>query len=215
MAREYSSRPIWYRAPEMLLATKHYDFAVDVWSAGLVLAELLLSEPCLTGETTLEQLSLVVKLLGSPTPDDLASLTALGCPELINWRKQSLSTGRPDNIDRKFLGKTSPETVRYLRTILTWDPRNRATAGEAMGKGRGGYAETAERWWKESPRAVEKELLPTYPEVRNSMAAGVSQGHGSRQANAPHLGAKDGQEGYVFDFDSGAVRRPSKRPRAQ
>ena len=71
MARAYNPRPltpgvvtVWYRSPELLLGTKHYTPSVDLWSAGLVLAEMLLSAPCLTGETPLEQLSLIVKLLG-------------------------------------------------------------------------------------------------------------------------------------------------------
>jgi len=170
MARAYSSRPstpgvvtVWYRSPELLLGTKNYGPAVDMWSAGLVLAELLLSTPCLTGETTVEQLSLILKLLGSPTGDDLAAFSAMGCPELIKWRRESLTMGRVDNIERRFLNETSPETVTMLKGCLKWNPQARFTATEALAKSRSKYAATAERWWKESPRAIGKELLPTFP----------------------------------------------------
>lgn len=31
----------WYRAPEVALLDKNYNKAVDIWSVGLILAELL------------------------------------------------------------------------------------------------------------------------------------------------------------------------------
>ena len=221
MAREYSDRPltpgvvtIWYRAPELLLGTKYYTPAVDIWSAGLILAELLLSAPCLTGETPLEQLSLIVKLLGSPTPEDIAALTAMGCPELVRWRRET-SSGRVDNVERRFHTDTSVETVGFLRGILKWDPGARWTAAEALGHAKSKYAKGGELWWKESPRAIDKELLPTFPEVRNGVAVGMTrrdkEDHIATTGNSPS-GAKD--HGYVFDFDGPeSVRRPAKRHR--
>ena len=217
MARAYSPRPltpgvvtVWYRSPELLLGTKYYTPSVDLWSAGLVLAELLLSTPCLTGETPTEQLALIVKLLGSPTPDDLTALSAMGCPELIRWRQGALAMGRVDNVERRFLTATSPETVNMLKGLLRWDPHARFTAAEALGRGKSKYAVSADRWWRESPRAIERGLLPTYPEVRNC-AVGPDLQHRSK---APEH-AKEGPDDYVFDFDDNStVRRPSKRPRA-
>lgn len=237
MARAYSPRPltpgvvtIWYRAPEVLLGTKHYTPSIDLWSAGLVLAELLQSSPCLTGETVIEQLSLIVKLLGSPTSDDMAALSAIDCPDLIKWRQESLSSGRADNLERRFLTETSPETVIFLRGCLTWDPRARWTAAEALGRGKNRCSALAAKWWKESPRATDKEFLPTYPEVRNNSSGASSsrgveyRGQGPQEAvdnSIGHQGIRDesnkvGEGGsYVFDFggDATTLRRPAKRPR--
>ena len=220
MARAYTPRPltpgvvtIWYRAPEILLGTKYYTPAADMWSAGLVLAELLLSAPCLTGETALDQLSLVMKLLGSPTPDDLAALSAMGCPDLVRWRRQGYAAGRSNNIERKFGPSTSTETVVFLKGLLRWDPHGRWTAAEALGVGRSRYAATAEEWWRESPRASEKELLPTYPEIRNKAERQRLSEHGKQKARVDE-GTKGKGGEYIFDFgnDSG-LRRASKRPR--
>lgn len=214
MARAYSTRPltagvvtIWYRSPELLLGTKNYGPAVDVWSAAVVLAELLLSTPVLAGETPVEQLSLIVKLLGSPSSNDLAALSAMGCPELVKWRREALATGRVDNIERRFLDQTSPETVTMLKSLFQWDPQARLTAAEALGNTRSKYAATAEKWWRESPRAIEKELLPTYPEVRN----GAMQAEAGRRSRR---GSRDANGEYVFDFD-GPVQRPTKRLRGR
>ncbi|KAI9712207.1 MAG: hypothetical protein M1812_006941 [Candelaria pacifica] len=230
MAREYSPRPltpgvvtIWYRSPELLLGTKHYTPSVDLWSAGLILAELLLSVPCLPGETVIEQLSLIVKLLGSPASDDITALSAMGCPDLIKWRRQSLAQGRVNNLERRFLTESSKETVAFLGGLLRWDPRARWTASEALGKGRGKFAAEAERWWKESPREADKDLLPTFPEVRNQKVAGEMAYRGSTKDLQETSGSKgksttrptdlDQQaNGYVFDFGGdGADTRASKR----
>jgi cyclin-dependent kinase 10 len=219
MARPYSQRPltagvvtIWYRAPELLLATKNYTPSIDLWSAGLVLAELLESAPVLTGETPVEQLSLVVKLLGSPSSDDLTALAAMGCPDLINWRREAFVSGRVDNVERRFLAKTSPETVNYLRGLLTWNPQSRWTAAEALGKGKTAYSAAAENWWMESPRTADKEFLPTYPEVRNREAVGGIERRG-RKMDIPESGIETNDD-YLFDFDGTKIMsRSMKRPR--
>lgn len=222
MARAYTPRPltpgvvtIWYQAPEILLGTKHYTPSIDIWSAGLVLAELLLSAPCLTGETPLEQLSLITKLLGSPTPNDLTALSAMGCPDLIRWRREGFAAGRADNIERRFLASTSVETVSYIRGLLQWDPHARWTASEALGMGRSRFAAAADKWWKESPRAVEKDFLPTYPEIRNKAEHQRSTDRGNEAAKNVD-GGRSAEAGYVFNFgDEDSVRRPSKRPKAK
>lgn len=35
----------WYRAPELILSWKKYSFAIDVWSAGCIMAELIIRKP--------------------------------------------------------------------------------------------------------------------------------------------------------------------------
>ncbi len=200
----------------MLLGTKYYTPSVDLWSAGLVLAELLLGSPCLTGETPIEQLSLIVKLIGSPSPDDLTAFSAMGCPELIKWRRESLAPGRADNLERKFLANTSAETFSVLQGFLKWDPQARWTATEALGLGKSRNAEMAEEWWKQSPRAIEKDLLPTFPEVRNAehVKSVASRGRIEMQRPSGISNSDSKGGGYIFDFGDQQVRRPSKRHRA-
>ena len=43
----------WYRAPEILLGSSKYEFSVDMWSVGCVLAELYLCRPLFPGSSTL------------------------------------------------------------------------------------------------------------------------------------------------------------------
>jgi cell division cycle 2-like len=48
-----------YRAPELLLGTKEYSTAIDMWSVGCIMAELLAKEPLFNGKKELEQLDKV------------------------------------------------------------------------------------------------------------------------------------------------------------
>ena len=59
LAREYGSPAtllspnvvtLWYRAPELLLLSKEYTPAVDMWSVGCIFAELILKRPLFESE---------------------------------------------------------------------------------------------------------------------------------------------------------------------
>jgi len=43
----------WYRAPEILLGSTKYTKAVDMWSLGCILGELLAGKPVFPGTSTL------------------------------------------------------------------------------------------------------------------------------------------------------------------
>ena len=57
----------WYRAPEVILSWKKYTSAIDVWSVGCILAELIIRKPLLPATSEEEQLNMITKLLGNPS----------------------------------------------------------------------------------------------------------------------------------------------------
>lgn len=61
------ARRLWYRAPELLFRKDIYGFEVDIWTAGCLLAELASGQPLFNGESEIEQLFKIFKLLGTPT----------------------------------------------------------------------------------------------------------------------------------------------------
>ena len=69
----------WYRAPELLCDNQVYDNKVDVWSAGLIFAEILLRKPLLQGKNYMHQLKLIVRLLGRPSEEELSCLVRCLC----------------------------------------------------------------------------------------------------------------------------------------
>jgi cyclin-dependent kinase 2 len=42
---------LWYRAPEILLGTKHYSTPVDLWSIGCIFAEMVNQKPLFPGDS--------------------------------------------------------------------------------------------------------------------------------------------------------------------
>ncbi len=47
---------LWYRSPEILMGVGTYNCAVDVWSAGVIIAELLTGSALLPGDSEIDQL---------------------------------------------------------------------------------------------------------------------------------------------------------------
>ena len=66
----------WYRAPELLLSCAEYTVAIDVWSCGCILAELLGRKPLFPGKDYVHQLNLITKVIGTPDEQDLYFVTS-------------------------------------------------------------------------------------------------------------------------------------------
>ena len=57
----------WYRAPEIMLSSRQYTKAVDIWSIGCTVYEMLCGEPLFPGKDYHHQLSLILDVLGTPS----------------------------------------------------------------------------------------------------------------------------------------------------
>ncbi|KAI8996888.1 kinase-like domain-containing protein [Pilobolus umbonatus] len=145
---------LWYRAPEILFGESNYTTAVDLWSAGCIMGELMQHKPLLPGNTEQAQLDLIVKLLGTPNEDIWPGFSKLPCARLLILPKQSYN-----NIKECF-PRFSEQTLALLTGLLTYNPRSRLTVKQALNH----------PYFNESPRAQDPSLLPTYPEVRNQLA---------------------------------------------
>uniref|UniRef100_A0A804QAX2 Protein kinase domain-containing protein n=1 Tax=Zea mays TaxID=4577 RepID=A0A804QAX2_MAIZE len=71
---------LWYRAPEVLLGATHYSTPVDIWSVGCIFAELVTNQPLFPGDSELQQLLHIFKLLGTPNEEMWP-----GVGKLPNW----------------------------------------------------------------------------------------------------------------------------------
>lgn len=134
----------WYRAPELLLGTRHYTKAIDIWAIGCIFAELLTYEPifhCRQEDIKTstpyhkEQLERIFRVMGYP-PDD-AWLDMKKMPEYHQLMR--------DSINKKTYGKYTLEgyleekkfkmddrELSLLRRLLTMDPIKRLSASEAL-----------------------------------------------------------------------------------
>lgn len=66
----------FYRAPELIYGATKYSMAVDIWSAGCVMAEGILGRPIFAGKNSADQLVEIIKVLGLPTAEDLVGMKA-------------------------------------------------------------------------------------------------------------------------------------------
>jgi serine/threonine protein kinase len=73
----------YYRAPELLFGAIEYTGSIDMWSTGCVLAELLLSQPLFAGESAIDQLVEIIKVLGTPNREEVNLMN----PEYEDYKK--------------------------------------------------------------------------------------------------------------------------------
>lgn len=64
----------YYRAPELIFGATNYTTSIDVWSSGCVMAELILGQPLFPGESGVDQLVEIIKILGTPTKEQIKAM---------------------------------------------------------------------------------------------------------------------------------------------
>lgn len=136
----------WYRPPELLFGAKHYSGAVDIWSVGLVFAELVLRTPYIAGDTEVHQINLICQAIGTPTEENWPGVSKL--PEYTVPDPPNPVMGK-DYYLRTF-GTAGNEGVDVLMKMLVLDPRKRITAKESL----------EHAWWRADPKPTRKEELP-------------------------------------------------------
>ncbi|KAL4061708.1 kinase-like domain-containing protein [Scleroderma yunnanense] len=117
----------WYRAPEIMLTFKQYTKAIDVWSVGCILAEMLSSKPLFPGRDYHHQLSLILDVLGTPTLDEFYSITTRRSRDYIRalpFRKRKPFA--------QLFPNANPLALDFLTKTLTFDPKKRLTVEEAL-----------------------------------------------------------------------------------
>ncbi|XP_049875420.1 cyclin-dependent kinase 10 [Pectinophora gossypiella] len=166
---------LWYRAPELLLQSPKQTPALDMWAAGCILGELLANKPLLPGRTEIEQLELIVDLLGTPSDAIWPEFSAL--PALQNF---TLKQQPYNNLKQRFPW-LSAAGLRLLNFLFMYDPNKRATAEECL----------QSSYFKEQPLPCDPKLMPSFPQHRNMKGQKPS----SNQLNIPlsnlNTGAND------------------------
>ncbi|XP_048138057.1 shaggy-related protein kinase zeta isoform X2 [Rhodamnia argentea] len=114
----------YYRAPELIFGATEYTTSIDIWSAGCVLAELLLGQPLFPGENAVDQLVEIIKVLGTPTREEVRCMN----PNYTDFRFPQIKAHPWHKIFHK---RMPPEAIDLASRLLQYSPRLRCTALEA------------------------------------------------------------------------------------
>ncbi|EIW71999.1 hypothetical protein TREMEDRAFT_24574, partial [Tremella mesenterica DSM 1558] len=117
----------WYRAPEIMLSNERYTTAIDVWSIGCILAELLGGKPLFKGKDYVDQLNLILGVLGTPDDETLNKVASEKAAVYI----RSLPYTRPVPLDEVLPGADS-QALDLLSHFLTFDPSKRIDVTTAL-----------------------------------------------------------------------------------
>ncbi|MED6179567.1 hypothetical protein PIB30_001859 [Stylosanthes scabra] len=116
---------LWYRAPELLLGATDYGAAIDMWSAGCILAELLLGKPIMPGRTEVEQMHKIFKLCGSPS-EEYWQRTKF--PHATSFKSQQTYERQV----AKTFRKVSSSALALVDKLLAMEPEDRGSASCAL-----------------------------------------------------------------------------------
>ncbi|KAJ7058533.1 Pkinase-domain-containing protein [Mycena amicta] len=117
---------LWYRAPEVLLGSRHYSTALDMWSVGCIFAEMAMKgSPLFPGDSEIDQIFRIFRIMGTPTEMTWPGIAALPDykPTFPQWKAQDLDA----------LVKTLDEDgMDLLKSMLTYDMSKRISAKRTL-----------------------------------------------------------------------------------
>jgi len=113
----------YYRAPELIFGSTTYTSTIDIWSVGCVMAELLLGQPLFPGESGVDQLVEIIKVLGTPTREEIQAMN----PTYTEYKFPQIK-GHPWS--KVFRSRTPPEAIDLVTKLLSYTPTTRLSALE-------------------------------------------------------------------------------------
>uniref|UniRef100_A0A674HTZ4 Mitogen-activated protein kinase 15-like n=1 Tax=Taeniopygia guttata TaxID=59729 RepID=A0A674HTZ4_TAEGU len=118
----------WYRAPEILMASRRYTKGVDMWSIGCILGEMLLGKPLFPGTSTMNQIEKILRVIPAPSPEDILALQSEYKASVINH----MSSRQRVAFEEIFPSSTPLPALDLLKKLLVFNPDKRLTAEQAL-----------------------------------------------------------------------------------
>ena len=113
------SKYLFYsRAPELIFGATDYTTNIDVWSAGCVFAELMLGQPIFPGDSGVDQLVEIIKVLGTPTREQIKEMNP-------NYTEFKFPQIKAHPWPKVFRARTSPEAIDLVSRLLEYTPSAR------------------------------------------------------------------------------------------
>jgi len=135
MTKEVST--LWYRAPEVLLDNLCYSQAMDMWSVGTIIFEMLYGEIMFKGDSEIDQIIKIFSYKGTPTRKTLKSYDK--CPVLLKIGNvlPKFSSKNPKDSDSIFTTEESninDDLLLLIESLTNLEPTKRPSARQAFEK---------------------------------------------------------------------------------
>lgn len=108
----------YYRAPELFAGAETYTCTIDVWSAGVIVAEMVHRDFLFPGESDLHTLQLIFELVGTPNQN--------------LWKSKFTPDKKLDNTFRHKFPNQTRDFYDFLYRMLYLNPAQRSSASEAL-----------------------------------------------------------------------------------
>ncbi|OMJ15956.1 Glycogen synthase kinase-3 beta [Smittium culicis] len=115
----------YYRAPELIFGAANYTGRIDIWSSGCVMAELLLGQPFFPGESGIDQLVEIIKILGTPSREQISTMNP-------NYKDHRFPQIKPYPFSKIFRNRASTGAIDLLEKLIEYTPTKRLSSIEAM-----------------------------------------------------------------------------------
>ncbi|KAF8966115.1 kinase-like domain-containing protein [Flammula alnicola] len=117
---------LWYRAPEVLLGSRHYSTAIDMWSVGCIFAEMAMQgAPLFPGDSEIDQIFKIFRILGTPNEELWPGVSQLPDykPTFPQWSRQDIT---------RIVTTLGEAGLDMLKRTLTYDSAKRISAKRAL-----------------------------------------------------------------------------------
>ncbi|CAK9304080.1 unnamed protein product [Gordionus sp. m RMFG-2023] len=114
----------YYRAPELIFGATDYSWNIDIWSAGCVLAELMLGHPLFPGDSGVDQLVEIIKILGTPSREQIRQMN----PNYVEFKFPHI---KPHPWNKVFKNRVPPEAIDLISKLLEYTPSHRLSPLQA------------------------------------------------------------------------------------
>lgn len=117
---------LWYRAPEVLLGSRHYSTAIDMWSVGCIFAEMARQGlPLFPGDSEIDQIFKIFRILGTPNEEVWPGVSGLPDykPTFPQWSHQDIT---------RMVPALDEQAIDMLKRTLIYDSAKRISAKRAL-----------------------------------------------------------------------------------